>query len=231
MEPTSSEDVMTRTRDWLAWHQSYDDPASPLSRRLRIVQQQLSDALDRCPPGGIRIVGVCAGQGRDVIEVLRDHPRWADVTARLVELDGRNVEIARAAVVAAGFSGIDVVHADASTTAAYLGAVPADVLLVCGVFGNIAAADVERTIAHLPGLAARGATVIWTRHRRPPDLTPRIRERFRARGFEEVAFLAEHQFGVGAQRWLRPAESHRGPVRLFTFLEPDGTEVAGASEP
>jgi hypothetical protein len=218
------------TRDWLAWHHAYDDPSSPLSRRLLIVQQQLRTALDRCPPGGIRIVSVCAGQGRDVIGVLPGHARRADVTARLVELDRRNVELARAAAVAAGLSGIDVVHADASTTAAYLGAVPADVLLVCGVFGNISTADVEHTVAHLPGLAARDATVIWTRHRRPPDLTPWIREQFRSRGFEEVAFLGEDRFGVGAHRWPRPAQPHCSPARLFTFFESDVVEVANPSE-
>ena len=33
-------------RDWLEWHQPYDDPNSPLARRLAIVQTEFSAALD-----------------------------------------------------------------------------------------------------------------------------------------------------------------------------------------
>ena len=32
--------------------------------------------------------------------------------------------------------------------------------------------------------------MIWTRHRREPDLTPQIRDWFPASGFEEIAFDA-----------------------------------------
>jgi hypothetical protein len=41
--------------------------------------------------------------------------------------------------------------------------------LGCSTPGGRRAADVERTILALPMLCAEGATVIWTRHRRPPD--------------------------------------------------------------
>ena len=45
------------------------------------------------------------------------------------------------------------------------GAAPADLVLVCGVFGNSATGRRADGRA-LPTLCARGATVIWTRHRR-----------------------------------------------------------------
>jgi hypothetical protein len=32
--------------DWTSWHAQYEDPASPLSRRLAAVQQQIALALD-----------------------------------------------------------------------------------------------------------------------------------------------------------------------------------------
>jgi hypothetical protein len=70
---------------------------------------------------------------------------------------------------------IEVTCGDASLSDAYAGAVPADLVLVCGVFGNVGDGDVERTVRVLSSLFARGATVIWTRHRRPPDLTMSIR--------------------------------------------------------
>ena len=128
---------------------------------------------------------MCAGQGHDLIGALDGHPRAADVRARLVELDPRNCDARprdrrrRASRCVCG---------DASDTTAYAGAVPAEVVLAYGVFGNISDADIERTIDTLPSLCAPGATVIWTRHRRPPDLTPEIREWFVDAGFDEVAF-------------------------------------------
>jgi hypothetical protein len=60
---------------------------------------------------------------------------------------------------------------DAALTDAYEGAVVADLLLLCGVFGNVTDEDVETTASNASRLCAPGAVVIWTRHRRPPDLS------------------------------------------------------------
>ena len=74
-------------RDWRAWHDAYDHPGSSLAQRLRVVQARIVGALDAAPPGPLRAISLCAGQGRDLIPVLARHPRGRDVTARLVELD------------------------------------------------------------------------------------------------------------------------------------------------
>ena len=207
-------------RDWAAWHAPYDEPGSYLARRLEIVQGRIRDALDAAPTGRIRVVSACAGQGRDLIGALRDHSRRHDIVARLVELDPRNVELARAAARSAGLDGVTVVAGDAGVSDAYAGAVPADLVLVCGVFGNVTDADVENVIQRLPELCAPGATVLWTRHRLPPDLTPAIRRWFDAAGFDEIAFDAPDGvfFSVGANR-LRKEPRALGPgARLFDFV-------------
>ena len=84
-------------RDWVEWHRDYDDPGSLLSRRVELVQGHLRGELERAPAGDVRLISLCAGQGRDVIGVLTGHPRRDDVRARLVELDERNVALARQA--------------------------------------------------------------------------------------------------------------------------------------
>ena len=61
-------------RDWRAWHEAYDDPGSQLARRLAAVQARIADALDTAPPGPLRAVSMCAGQGRDLIPVLAGPP-------------------------------------------------------------------------------------------------------------------------------------------------------------
>lgn len=136
--------------DWRAWHEDYADPDSALGRRLVVVQTQVRGALDRSAPGPVRAISVCAGQGHDLIGVLAEHPRREDVVARLVDLDERNVLLARRAAQDAGLDGVEVIAADASMTEAYENAIPADLILVCGVFGNISADGIADTISHLP---------------------------------------------------------------------------------
>lgn len=206
--------------DWLAWHDPYDEPGSPLSRRLRLVQDHISAWLLASEGRPVRVVSACAGQGRDLLEVLARAPDASAVTARLVELDPRNVEIARRAARAAGLDGVEVVCGDAGVIDAYLGAVPADLVLMCGVFGNVGDDDVRRTVGLLPQLCAAGATVIWTRSRRAPDLTPDIRRWFGEAGFEEQAFDAPSDalFSVGVHRLVaEPVRPEPGQV-MFRFV-------------
>lgn len=188
------------------------------------MQSHVGTALDGCAPGPVRAISVCAGQGHDLIGVLADHPRREDVTARLVELDERNALLARRAVEETGLEAVEVVVADASMTDAYEGAIPADLVLLCGVFGNISAEDIANTVGHLPRLCAPQATVIWTRHRHPPDLTPYIRETFGHAGFGELVFEDSPLFGVGANQLLAPPLPFTSGVRLFEFIGYDALQ-------
>jgi hypothetical protein len=204
------------SRNWREWHTAYDDPDSRLTRRLAVVQDLVRGALDRCRPGPIRLISMCAGEGRDLLGVLADHPRAGDVSALLVELDAQLAATAAARAPA----GVTVVRGDASNTSAYEGIVPADVVLVCGVFGNVVDDDIHATVAALPMLCSAGATVIWTRHRRAPDRTVDIRRWFAEAGFEEVAFVgSEHfLFGVGAHRLAAAPRPYVPGIRLFRFV-------------
>jgi hypothetical protein len=112
-----------------------------------------------------------------------------------------------------------VIQDDAGTTDAYLDAAPADLLLLCGIFGNISDEDVERTAAAAPRLCAPGATVIWTRSRHAPDLTPAVRKWFAEAGVVETAFVTEGPGGwaVGAGTFHGQPEPLVPGCRLFTF--------------
>jgi hypothetical protein len=172
---------MSTGRDWAVWHEAYDNPGTPLARRLLAVQTRVAEALDRAAPGPLRAISICAGQGRDLIGVLREHPRRRDVTARLVELDPRNAAAARQRAADAGLTQVEVVTGDAAQPGVYAGLIPASLVLACGVFGNITDEDVARTIRCCTGLCAPGGTVVWTRGRREPDLIPQICDWFAAR--------------------------------------------------
>ena len=232
---------------WLRWHGAYDDPASPLSERLRLVQEMVRGALDDMAPAPgrglgddssrgriddsgrqsaepIRIISLCAGQGRDVIDVLATHPRASEVEALLVELDPALAEFARRRAAEAGLGDrVRVVEGDASLCHWYAGSVPADLVLVCGIFGNISGEDISATIRALPAFCRPGGNVVWTRHRRPPDATPGIRAQFAEAGFTEIAFDAPDGFVLGTGRHRLDGDPGIfGPFdperRLFDFV-------------
>lgn len=200
--------------DWVDWHAGYDEPGSKLAHRLQVVQARIRAALDAMPPGPRTAVSLCAGQGRDLIGVLATHPRGRDVRARLVELDPRNVAVARASAP----EGVEVVEGDAGLTDHYAGLVPADLVVACGVFGNLGHDDVRATVDACRWLCARGGTVVWTLHRRTPDRVPATCDRFAANGFRQV-FLTppEYGFSVGAHRHEHEPAVRPTGKRLFTF--------------
>ncbi|MGH9006212.1 MAG: SAM-dependent methyltransferase [Acidimicrobiales bacterium] len=219
---------MTAAGHWRAWHEEYDKEDSPLRLRLGLVRRRLGEALDQAPAGPVRLISLCAGQGRDVIGVLPAHRRRGDVSARLVELDPVLAAEGREAAEVAGLGEVEVVHGDASLTDAYRGAVPADVVLACGVFGNISNEHIRTTVDELPHLCAPGATVIWTRHHKDPDLTPSIRGWLGECGFEEVCFDTRegYFFSVGTHRFAGPPRPLRPGRRMFWFFG-DGADAHG----
>lgn len=172
------------------------------------------------PPRGARVISMCAGDGRDLLGVLAGHPRRDQVQARLVELDPRNASSAVSTASGAGLAAVEVVEGDAGVTSSYVGAVPADLLLVCGVFGNISLEDIENTIRHLRSLSAVGATVIWTRHPRQPGVIDDICRWF-AEEYYELASLdvpEDNAYGVGKHRLSGEPVSLQPGQRLFSFL-------------
>ncbi len=109
---------------------------------------------------------------------------------------------------------------DAGNTTSYAGWVPADLVLMCGVFGNISDEDVELVVKTLPALCASGGTVIWTRHRRAPDLTVRIRAWLEVEEFQEVGFHSpgSESFAVGVHRYIGRGSALAADARMFTFV-------------
>jgi hypothetical protein len=204
------------------WHHGYDVEGSPLRQRLAIVQDLVRDAIAATPADRpVQLLSLCAGRGADVIGVLAGHPRAAEVHARLVELDPDLGACARADAAAVGLDHVEVVTGDASTTDAAVGAAPADVVLACGIFGNVSDADIRGFVASAPSLCRPAATVIWTRHRRPPDLTVDIRSWFAQEGFDEIAFASPDPagfVGVGAHRLTRAPDPFVAGRRLFSFV-------------
>jgi hypothetical protein len=211
---------MGTSTDWQRWHDRYADPSSSLSHRLHIVQRHITGFLDARSGTPLRVLSLCAGQGRDIIEVLAGRADAAEVGGELVEIDPSLAAHARGAIAAAGLSGLTVREADAGEWSTYAGQPLADLLLLAGVLGNITDDDVRATVRALPSLCAAGATVIWTRTRQPPDLTPTVRAWFAEVGFVEQAFDAPHDtlFSVGVHHFTGEPAPRPASGRLFRFI-------------
>lgn len=98
----------------------------------------------------------------------------------------------------------------------YAGIVPAHLVLVCGVFGNVTAEDGRRTVATLRTLTEPSGYVVWTRGREATrDPNSEVREWFRQEGFTESSFIAPTaaRFRVGMHR-LNPALTMQTQTRI-----------------
>ncbi len=210
------------SKDWLEWYHAYDDPASSLSRRLTVVRNRLAAVLDARGDQPTRLLSLCAGDGRDVIPMLAGPPRHGRVDALLVERDRRLVDRAVSAADEASLDRLCVRHADAGDPGSFLDVLPADVLMLCGIFGNVKHQSVRDIIQDIKTCLAPASVVIWTRGASSPDRRPEARQWFADDGFTELSFDQETDgFGVGVHLLVFPDDDNPAPRagrRLFTFV-------------
>lgn len=218
------------SKDWFAWHDNYRTRPR-MRQRLQIVREYISTYLNQSPPGKIRVISVCAGDSRDLIGTLFDHPRASDVSGRLIEIDSRLVEAGRSAAESAGLlNQLEFVCGDATLASVYQGVVPADLVLLCGVFGNVPETEVPRLSGSLSYLCKTNGLVIWTR-----DLAQdgerrlaMIRECLQESALEEVSFrmTPTGNMGVGRHRYLGETLPLPENQELFIFSSPLDTQDA-----
>ena len=145
-------------RDYVKWHDAYDDPASDMSWRLRQVQAYIRSTLDQIQ-GQLTVLSLCAGDGRDVLQVLVQRDDSARIHATLIELHPVLAQRAREFAAQSGLANVTVRAIDAGNTTAYAGSVPAHLVIMMGIFGNISDDDIRRTIQTAPQLCQPGAVI------------------------------------------------------------------------
>ncbi|AFY45794.1 class I SAM-dependent methyltransferase family protein [Nostoc sp. PCC 7107] len=207
-------------KDWYEWHDLYKTEPR-LQQRLEIVREFIGYSLNASPDGAIRIVSVCAGDGRDLLGTLENHPRRNDVHARLVELNPQLVERGRATIESLGLAKqIEFINGDAAIANNYVGAVPADIVIACGVFGNLTEAELNRLLDNLSFLSKPGAFVIWTRgHSNGIPYSENVRKVLSTSGSAEVNFkiTATGDMGVGLHRYFGESLPQPKEQQLFVF--------------
>jgi hypothetical protein len=121
-------------RDYLKWHEAYDDPNSDLSWRLNQAQTYIRQALDHLS-GPVAVLSLCAG------EVAMCCRCWPTVTTapRFNHPDRTTpcVGATGAGICCRGRADRgDRAEPRRRKTAAYVGSAPADLVIMMGIFGK-----------------------------------------------------------------------------------------------
>ena len=170
------------------------------------------------------MLSLCAGDGRDVLQVLADRDDSSRVHSTLIELHPILAQRARKFAAESGLTGVKVRIQDAGNTAAYAGSVPADLVIMMGIFGNISDDDIHRTIEAAPTLCRPGATLLWSRSTRGSYQNASVRRWLSEAGFTELDYLEFDQdegerAALGSVRYDGPPQLLTTGQQLFTFLQ------------
>ena len=196
-------------------------------QRLAAVQQHLVECLDAAPAGEVRIVSVCAGDGRDLLGVLEMHERRNDVAAWLVEQSLPSVTAGAARADSLGLSGaMSFLHADATIYETYQGIAPADIVLLCGVWGHVPSHERTNVIRALACLCKPGGAVIWSRAvAKGMARLQQIQSLFATSSWEKVAvtITPDKSWAVATHRYSGPTVELPPDGQIFHFAIGAGT--------
>jgi hypothetical protein len=99
-----------------------------------------------------------------VIGVVGSHPRRSDVTAWLVEQNPQSVAAGVCRLADAGLeNSVAFLTGDATLYTTYEKIAPADIVLLCGVWGHVPADERTQLVRALACLCKPAGAVIWTR--------------------------------------------------------------------
>ena len=223
---------------WWRWHSEYDDLSSPRSARLEAVQELLTAALDAAALGSgrntssaeLRLISICAGQGREVLPVLLTHPRGGDVSALMVEFDPLNAGFLTSALGATSLAGVDVAVADAGETSSYAAGVPADIVVCSGVFEHLSAPQVRGLVRGIPLLCAVGASLVWAIDHTPPGLVDTLGECLAEGGFAAQEQKAKGEWMAGYAVLRGDPPGYRPGLRWFDAIACPDSEAGGRED-
>ncbi|MNQ86568.1 hypothetical protein D3C85_1017660 [compost metagenome] len=152
--------------------------------------------------------------------MLAHYPNNDNVHSYLVEIDAKLARESERTASDKGLQNVTVVNGDASLLRIYSDVIPADLILLCGIFGNITNEDILNTIESLAQLSKQGTRVVWTRNLRHPEVVPMIRHSFIANDFKEVDYrtTSDDLYAIGIYEF-QGLPQRLNDARLFKFVK------------
>jgi hypothetical protein len=217
---------------WNSWpDQAYQ--SDRYQRRLSAVQEHLAECLDNAPRGSVRVVSICAGDGRDVIGVLGSHRRRQDVAAWLVETSRQSVASGVRQAARAGLENtVHFLNVDATVFETYNNIAPSDILLLCGVWGHVPSGERGQLVRAMTALSKPGGTLIWTRGvSRGLGRLHEVQSLFTVSGWAaaRVTLTSDKKWAVVTHRHDGRPQELPASGRLFHFQRSAGRQDATTS--
>jgi hypothetical protein len=188
--------------------------------RLAAVQEHLAERLDQAT-GPVRIISLCAGDGRDVIGTLARRARGENVQAWLVELNRQSVIEGRRRANRVGVADkVVFVNGDATTYATYRSIPPADIMLACGVWGHVPPCQRRNLVHALACLSQTGGAVIWTRGvARGLHRLREIEAHFEAPSWRQLrlSYTPDGKWALNSYRYCGSRQERPISGRIFNF--------------
>jgi hypothetical protein len=214
-----------RSGKWSGWPQvAYR--RENYQQRLRVVKVHLAECLNDAAQGPLRLVSLCAGDGRDVIDVLQSNRRRNDVGAWLVELNGQSIADGALHMKASGLEKlVNFIHADATDYLTYQTLVPCDIILLCGVWGHVPVNERALLVRALASFSKPGGSLIWTRGiSRGMDRLNEIQSQFANSSWERVrlSFTPNDKWAISTHRYCGPSLELPASGRIFNFRKNAG---------
>ena len=206
-----------RNMDWFEWHSVYDNPNISLKIRLAVIADFLKFAWENLPRE-LRILSICAGQAREIEKAVSegnlDHRSGID----LLDLSEANLAIAVRRLAPLSKGTVTSHVCDAGHSSSYEGHVPANCLVIVGVFSNLSLAHAQRLVARLPQFCSPGAYVIWTRKRDDTDSAGNLRAAFGIAQFRLVRFALVDDVFVVIHQYCGELQRVQLGERIFEFV-------------
>jgi len=210
-------------KEWPQW--AYKQPA--YLHRLAGVQQHLAAALDAAAGGTIRVLSICSGDGRDVLGTVQSHTRRGDVRAWLVEQSADSVAAGARHAQQLGLDrNVHFLNTDATVFEAYQKIAPANIILVCGVWGHVPALERKAVVDALARLCEPGGAVIWTRRvSKGMHRLEQIQSHFNQPAWQQqsLTFTADQAWAIVTHRYCGPRLKLPASGQLFHFEAGAGT--------
>lgn len=209
-----------RPRVWSGWPEKIYQNTS-YQQRLAGVQSQVAAFLDAAPLGPLRILNMCAGDGRDVIDAVSDHPRRGDVSAWFVELDRTSVDMGRDRAAQKGLGeAFHFINADATAYETYRGIGAVDLVLACGVWGHVPTPQKPSLVRAMAAFCKPGGSVIWTRGiSRGMDKVHELEALFDEETWrkQQLMFTPNKAWAVATYRYDGPVITIPSEGQIFNF--------------
>lgn len=178
---------------WTEWHENaYNNTNSLAYQRTEIVKNLINKYLYEINKNVV-IVSIGAGQGRDILSVLKERKDNNRIFTYLIDTDMECLDYAKNYAEKNNIINVNVVNIDGSLTENYKDIPKADLIIFCGMMNQKNTEEVKSLANNMKFLCNEDAQIIWSRHGYDEDYSTSFRNVFNENFYKELDFYISHK--------------------------------------